>query len=109
MLCVLPVSNAAVEQFFSTMKQVKTDWHSKLGEELQAFIRIKRYGHLRGLIIVELLQSATNSFFEAKPRRADTLPYGSRSKRQRINDYDSDDDSYTYSEIQYQDTAFDSD
>ena len=92
------------------MKQVKTDWHSKLGEELQAFIRIKRYGPPPGSDNCrELLQSATNSFFEAKPRRADTLPYGSRSKRQRINDYDSDDDIYTYSEIQYQDTAFDSD
>ena len=65
--------------------------------------------HLRGLMVVKIYcYQQRIHFFEAKPHRADTQPYGSRPKRQHINDNNSDDEGETYSEIQYQDAAFDS-
>ena len=75
----------------------------------KAFIRNKRNGSPpESDGCKKLLQSATNSFFEAKPRCADMQSCGSKPKKQRINDNDCNDgDTLRYNIMQ--NAAFDSD
>lgn len=74
---VFRVSNAKVERGFSTMRRIKTDWRSRLAEEtLDHLMRIS----IDGVPLSEFNPIPVVQQFFSKPRRTDTLPYGS-SKR----------------------------
>ena len=74
-LVLFPISNATVEHGFSTMRRIKTDWRSRLGEEtLDHLLRISTDGPPLSKFDPN---PAVEQFFST-PRRPDAAPYGSR-------------------------------
>ena len=71
-LLLLPVSNAKVERGFSSMRRIKTDWRSRLGERtLDNLMRIS----IDGPAVSDFSSDIAVKRFFAQPRRPDVLPY----------------------------------
>ena len=62
-----PYSNEIMEKFFSFMKVVKSDWHSKLSEEnIEALFSIKVEGPIIETFIKEHSSDAVVFWWDAK-------------------------------------------
>ena len=88
-LLLFPISNATVERGFSTMRQMKTDWRSRLGEEtLDHLLRISADGPTLSLFNPN---PAVERFFTT-PRRPETTLYGSRKRSHSVLESELDSD-----------------
>lgn len=71
-LLLFPISNAKVERGFSTMRRIKTDWRSNLGEDtLDHLMRLSIDGHPLEQFAP---RPAVKKFFST-PRRTNVQPY----------------------------------
>ena len=56
----------------SAVTKVKTDWHSRLGEEeVECLIRIKKEGPPPGIVMQLLIKAAAERLLKARPRRGE--------------------------------------
>eukprot|EP00731_Ephydatia_muelleri_P001961 Em0001g1961a len=70
-------SNAKVERGFSSMRRIKMDWRSRLGERtLDNLMRIS----VDGPAVSDFCSDIAVKRFFAQPRRPDVLPYGPRKR-----------------------------
>lgn len=87
--CFQSASNATVERGFSTMKRIKTDWRSRLGEEtLDQLLCISTDGPPPS----KFDPNPAVEQFISTPRRPDTVPYGSRKLSHSENETELDTD-----------------
>lgn len=76
-LLLFPVSNAKVERGFSSMKRIKTDWRSRLGEAtLDSLMRIS----VDGPAPCDFEPTSSVQRFFATPRHTGVQPYGPRKR-----------------------------
>ena len=88
-LLLFQISNTTVERGFSTMRQIKTDWRSRLNEEtLDHLLRISTDGPPLSKFDPN---PAVEQFFST-PHRPDATPYGSQKRNHSVLETEMDTD-----------------
>jgi len=80
-LLVFPISNAKVERGFSSMRRIKTDWRSSLGEDtLDNLMRIT----IEGPPLKDFDPKPSVEKYFSTVRRPNVQPYGRKRKHDEV-------------------------